>query len=102
MTGKVIFVFCLPFLSGHSATVTFATHVAPILFEYCAPCHRPHEAAPFSLLSYEDARRHASQIVRVTERRYMPPWPPDPAVGDFVGARRLTEGQISVIGPMGP
>ena len=97
MRGKILFVFWLPFLSGHTEPVTFAKHVAPILFEYCAPCHRPHEAAPFSLLSYEDARRHASRSVRVTERRYMPPWPPDPDVGDFVGARRLTEGQISVL-----
>jgi tetratricopeptide (TPR) repeat protein len=77
--------------------VTFTKDIAPILFEHCAPCHRPHEAAPFPLLAYEDARRHAAQIARVTERRYMPPWPPEPGVGDFAGSRRLTDAQIRLI-----
>jgi tetratricopeptide (TPR) repeat protein len=77
--------------------VTFSEHIAPILFHYCAPCHRPQEAAPFSLLSYEDAKRHARQMVAVTARRYMPPWPPEPGYGEFVGARRLSEEQIQLL-----
>jgi tetratricopeptide (TPR) repeat protein len=77
--------------------VTFSEHIAPILFHYCAPCHRPQEAAPFSLLSYEDAKRHARQMVAVTARRYMPPWPPEPGYGEFVGARRLSDEQIQLL-----
>jgi mono/diheme cytochrome c family protein len=36
--------------------VTFTKDVAPIFFKNCAECHRPGEAAPFSALSYKDAR----------------------------------------------
>ena len=77
--------------------VTFNKDIAPIVFHACAPCHRPGEAAPFPLLTYQDIKRHASQIVQVTRRRYMPPWPPEPGYGDFEGARRLSEDQIQRI-----
>jgi Flp pilus assembly protein TadD len=85
---------CLP-LSAE--TITFSKHIAPILFRYCAPCHRPGEAGPFSLLSYDDARKHAAQIAVVTGRRYMPPWPPEPGYGDFLDAKRLTAAQIDLL-----
>jgi Flp pilus assembly protein TadD len=77
--------------------VTFSKDIAPILFTHCATCHRPGEAAPFSLLTYADARRHGSQIVQVTEKRYMPPWLPEPGHGDFTGSLRLTDGQIALL-----
>jgi mono/diheme cytochrome c family protein len=77
--------------------VSFNQHIAPIVHQYCAPCHRPGEAAPFSLLTYEDVKRHASQIAAVTRRRYMPPWLPEPGYGDFVEERRLTDTQIQLI-----
>ena len=77
--------------------VTFNRHIAPLIFQYCSPCHRPGEAGPFPLLTYQDARQHASQIVAVTRRRYMPPWPPETGYGDFAGERRLTEEQLHVI-----
>ena len=77
--------------------VTFHKHIAPILFEYCAPCHRPGESGPFPLLTYEDARKHAAQIAAVTRRRYMPPWLPEPGYGDFSNERRLSGAQIQLI-----
>jgi len=76
--------------------VTFNRDIAPIVFHSCAPCHRPGEAAPFSLLTYEQVKSHASQIVAVTGRRYMPPWPPEPGYGDFQATRRLSDGQIQL------
>src|ERR1700760_2777675 len=77
--------------------VTFNKHIAPILFQYCAPCHRPGEAAPFSLLRYSDVSKHGRQIVTVTKSRFMPPWLPDPGVARFDGERRLTVEQIRLI-----
>src|SRR5690349_21746212 len=74
--------------------VTYYRDIAPILLESCAPCHRDGQAAPFSLLTYEDARRHAAAIADVTRRRYMPPWLPEAGHGDFSGERRLTDAQI--------
>ncbi len=77
--------------------VTFTKDIAPIVFKYCAACHRPGEAAPFSLLTYDETKKHARQIAAVTKSRFMPPWPPEPGKGDFLGARRLTQAQIEVI-----
>jgi Flp pilus assembly protein TadD len=77
--------------------VNYAQHIAPILFEYCTPCHRPGEAAPFSLLTYDDARKHARQIADITARRYMPPWPPEPGHGDFADVRRLSDAQLKLL-----
>ena len=34
--------------------VTFAETIAPIVYANCVTCHRPGEAAPFSLITYED------------------------------------------------
>jgi tetratricopeptide (TPR) repeat protein len=78
-------------------SVTFTRDIAPLIFEHCTPCHRPGDAAPFSLLTYHDVSLRAAQIVRVTTARQMPPWKPEPGHGDFAEARRLTEQQIAVI-----
>lgn len=75
----------------------FAHDIAPIVYKNCAPCHRPGEAGPFSLLTYSDVKKHAQQIVAVTHSRYMPPWPPEPGYGDFLDERRLTDEQIRII-----
>jgi Tfp pilus assembly protein PilF len=83
--------------SAAQSTVTYYREIAPILFQNCAPCHRPGQSGPFPLLTYDDARRHASQIAAVTRRRYMPPWLPEPGYGAFVGERRLSDAQIRSI-----
>jgi Flp pilus assembly protein TadD len=80
-----------------AAPVTFNKDIAPVVFEHCAPCHHPGGIGPFSLLGYQDMRRHASQIAAVTERRYMPPWPPEQGYGDFEDNRRLSDEQIRLI-----
>jgi Flp pilus assembly protein TadD len=77
--------------------VTFTRDIAPIVFHSCAPCHRPGEAAPFSLLSYADAKTHAHQITAVTERRIMPPWLPEPDGPKFTDDLRLTAEQIALL-----
>ena len=77
--------------------VTFNKDIAPIVFSYCAPCHRPGESGPFSLLTYQDMKKHARQVVAVTKSRYMPPWLPDPNVFKFAGEQRLSADQILLI-----
>jgi mono/diheme cytochrome c family protein len=79
-------------------SVTFSEHVAPILFQNCARCHRPGEAAPFSLLNYQDAKKRGKQIVEVTAKRFMPPWHADHGYVEFSNERRLTDEQITVLG----
>jgi hypothetical protein len=76
---------------------TFNRDVAPLLFDHCANCHHKGQAAPFTLLTYEDAKKHARDIARVTEDRYMPPWLPAPGYGDFGHNRSLATNQISLL-----
>jgi tetratricopeptide (TPR) repeat protein len=76
--------------------VTFCRDIAPIVFEKCASCHRPGEAAPFPLLTYDDVRRRAGQIADVTSNRFMPPWLPKEGHGVFLGDRQLTQRQIEL------
>jgi tetratricopeptide (TPR) repeat protein len=84
-------------LSRPSTRLTFNKEIAPIIFQNCAECHHPGGPAPFSLLSYQDVKKRAKQIVSVTGSRYMPPWLPEAGHGEFVGERRLSDQQISAI-----
>lgn len=78
---------------------TFAADVAPIVYAHCATCHRPGQAAPFSLLSYDDVKRRATLVVNATSRRYMPPWYATPAPGfpEFRDDRRLSDADIATL-----
>ncbi len=78
-------------------SVTFNHNVAPILFSQCASCHRPGEVAPFSLLTYSEARKHAKEIAELTADRTMPPWKAKVGFGDLAGVRQLTNAQIATI-----
>src|SRR5262245_3037993 len=76
------------------AAPTFNRDVAPILFEHCGQCHHPDGPAPFSLVSYDAARRRARLISAATQSRVMPPWKSEPGYGDFVGQRFLSDAEL--------
>jgi len=78
-------------------TVTYAKDVAPILQARCQGCHRPNQAAPFSLLTYDDAAKHGRMLKEVTAQRRMPPWHADPRYGHFSNDRRLTTREIDTL-----
>jgi tetratricopeptide (TPR) repeat protein len=77
-----------------SPTVTFGKDVAPVLYANCVTCHRPGELAPFSLLTYADAKPHAKQMAAVTASRFMPPWKPETGGERFAGERHLSDAEI--------
>lgn len=79
------------------ATVTFAEHVAPVLYANCAICHRPGGSAHFSLVGYNEARKYAGANAYVSRQRIMPPWPADPHYTQFVGQRVLSERDILLL-----
>jgi hypothetical protein len=56
---------------------TFAEHMLPLLQENCQSCHRLGGIAPFTLTSYEDAKRWAGQMVKATADETMPPFGAD-------------------------
>jgi mono/diheme cytochrome c family protein len=80
-----------------AAAPTFSGTIAPILYENCVTCHRPGEAAPFSLITYEDVAKRGKLIEKVTRSRYMPPWRAVRGHGEFADERRLTDEQIGSI-----
>jgi len=74
--------------------VTFTRDIAPLMYEACASCHREGGPAPFSLITYDQVRRRATQIADVTRTGFMPPWKAEPESGAFVGQRRLSAREI--------
>ncbi|HEU4753482.1 MAG TPA: redoxin domain-containing protein, partial [Armatimonadota bacterium] len=79
------------------AAVDYHRNIAPILQQHCESCHRSGQAAPFTLQSYADARRHAEDIRRLTQKRTMPPWLAEPGHGEFEDVRRLTDAELSTL-----
>jgi mono/diheme cytochrome c family protein len=83
--------------AAENCQVTFNRDIAPILFHYCASCHRPGESGPFPLLTYKDAKSHARQIAAVTQSRFMPPWLPEPNEFKFADELRLSDAQLATV-----
>ena len=96
------YVLALSVLSGLSAApppkeTTFHKQVEPVLQARCQSCHRPGEAAPMSLLTYQDARPWAKAIKEAVLVRKMPPWFADPSHGQFANDRRLSQEEIDTL-----
>ena len=93
---------CLTGIAGLAApaapaAVTFNKEVLPILQKNCQACHRPGEVAPFSLLSYKDARPWAKAMKAAVVSQKMPPWFADPKVGHWKNDPRLSEADVKTL-----
>ncbi|MEM0896498.1 MAG: cytochrome c [Verrucomicrobiota bacterium] len=84
--------------SASSTEVTFNEHIASIVHQNCTVCHREGQAGPFKLETYRDVSKRSQLILDVVEDRYMPPWKPVPAHGEFANQRTLTDEQIKLFG----
>ena len=87
----------LKYAARPPGTLTFTKDIAAIADRRCALCHRPGQPGPFPLLTAGDFKKHGPEIIKVTARRYMPPWLPETGYGEFVGERRLTDDEIGVL-----
>jgi hypothetical protein len=76
---------------------TFNKEVVRIFQQHCQSCHHDGDVAPFSLVTYADARPNTALIKFMTQSRQMPPWKPSPDCGDFADERRLTQDEINTI-----
>jgi tetratricopeptide (TPR) repeat protein len=77
--------------------VTYGGHIAAIFQRRCVPCHQPGQPGPFPLLTYQDVRKRAADIARVTAERIMPPWLPDQRGLQMMGERRLGTQELGLI-----
>jgi len=93
------YLFALVFVVSLSAAepVTFNKQIAPIIYNHCSSCHRAGEAAPFTLLSYQDVRNKGRIIAAATASRLMPPWKAEPASYPYRDDRRLNDSDIALI-----
>src|SRR4051794_34484196 len=96
-SAKLLMLVLIAWPASGAQVPTFNAAIATLVHEHCSPCHHPGGIGPFPLLTYNDVSRHATRIVEVTSRRYMPPWPPEAGFGHFLGERRLTNQQIEQI-----
>ena len=77
--------------------VTFSKDVLPVLQKNCQTCHRPGEAAPFSLLTYKEARPWAAAMKEAVLSKKMPPWFADPHYGKFANDPSLSKPEIDTL-----
>ncbi|MGI8893467.1 MAG: hypothetical protein ACR2GN_08400 [Bacteroidia bacterium] len=105
MNRKIIYLFLNLILISFALSnckkkkeITFAEDIAPIIHANCTPCHRPGEAGPFPLISYEDVSKRTKMIKLVTSTRYMPPWPADKHYQQYANEKGLTDNEINLIG----
>jgi hypothetical protein len=80
-----------------SQPVTFYKDVLPVLQKNCQTCHRPGEAAPMSLLTYDEARPWAKSIKQAVATKKMPPWFADPHYGKFSNERTLAQADLDTL-----
>ncbi len=88
-------------LTAQAAVPTFYGDVLPIFEQHCQTCHRPGEAAPMPLLTYESTRPWAKAIKQAVITRKMPPWFADPSIGHFANDRTLSDAAIQTISQHG-
>src|SRR5947207_1378361 len=94
-TAIILFILGRP--AHAEAPVTFNNQVVRIFQQHCQTCHRPGNIAPFSLLTYADARPWARAIREAVLLKTMPPWKPVNAHGVYQGERTLTDQEIQTI-----
>jgi len=82
---------------GATGSVTFSKDVAPILQKNCQGCHRPGEAAPMSLRTYQEARPWAKAMKQAVLAKKMPPWFADAQYGHFRNDRSLPQKDIDTL-----
>jgi len=82
---------------SNAQEVTFIKDIAPIIRTSCTPCHKPGEAAPFSLITYDDVVKRSSFIKEVVQKRYMPPWRADNHYVAYANDRSLSNSDIAKI-----
>ncbi len=92
----LVLLISVPF-SIHAQNPDWSVHIAPILYKNCVSCHHTGGIAPFSLITYNDAVIHASDIQYQVTTGKMPPWPPDPQYNRLAHERVLTPSEINDI-----
>src|SRR5271166_2010519 len=90
-------IFTVAMASAATTQVTFYKDVLPVLQKNCQTCHRPGEAAPMSLITYDESRPWAKAIKQAVATKKMPPWFADPHYGKFSNDRTMSQADTNVL-----
>jgi hypothetical protein len=82
---------------GRSEAVTFNNQVVRLLQQKCQVCHHDGDIAPFSLVTYSQAKLFAEAMREATESGEMPPWKAGPDCAALDGVTRLTAEEREII-----
>ncbi len=69
---------------------TFSEHIAPLIYKYCTPCHRPGSGAPIDLITYSNVKSRLRTVQLSIQSGLMPPWPADPDYVSFRGEKVMS------------
>ncbi|MBI4747027.1 MAG: hypothetical protein HY774_00940 [Acidobacteria bacterium] len=76
---------------------TFNKEIVRIFQKNCQVCHHPNYIAPFSLMTYDEAKPWAQAIKAETQAKRMPPWKAASGCGSFNDERVLSAEDIDLI-----
>ena len=76
---------------------TFHGDVERIVQNHCQSCHRPGQAGPMSLLTFDDVTAHGDMVAEVVDQQRMPPWHADRRYGHFRNQRSLSQDETTAI-----
>jgi hypothetical protein len=97
LSFSILIVLAVGVSGATDKTPTFTRDVMPVLQQECQGCHRPGEAAPFSMLTYEQTRPWAAAMKQAVKTGKMPPWFADPRYGKFTNGKTLTQAEIDTV-----
>jgi hypothetical protein len=95
--GFFLLILTCTLLRAYAQDVTYYKDIQPLIQKNCVPCHRPGEAGPFSLITYEDVAKRTKFIKKVVQSRYMPPWRANNHYVSFANDRSLKQSEIELI-----
>ncbi len=97
MLFPLVLLWLSPVASGSPGAPVFYRDILPVLANRCQSCHRPGEAAPMPLLTYEQTRPWAKAIREAVTSRRMPPWHADSTVRHYSNDLSLTDAERNKI-----
>jgi thiol-disulfide isomerase/thioredoxin len=74
-----------------SSPVTWYNQISRLVQNHCTECHRPGEAAPFSLENYEQVVARKARIDYALKEQIMPPWFADHSFGKWRNERFVSD-----------
>jgi len=77
--------------------VTYHEHVEAVLQKRCQSCHHEGTAAPFGLVTYDEAKAQAAMLAEVVRDGRMPPWYAHSEYGHFENDPTLTRKERDLV-----